>query len=227
MQENIESNSLNQSVSNPVMQTEQQPKQSNFLVILLSILLLISVSIAGFFAFQTQKLVKELTLLRVEPTPIATIIPTAEPIVTTDPTADWKTYEMNRIDFKYPQNYFVEPQSTKSKVTIFDKNTGSEKYYIGVSEINGSLQQLVQTGAINNDQLTDIKISFPEKGFYAVKELKGTALPGGVSETIYLIDQVNSYIEIRFWNNTGTLNTEYELFRKNVELILSSVSFKG
>lgn len=211
----------------------EQPKQSNFLVILLSTLLLLSVLIAGFFAYQTQKLVKELTLLRTEPTPIATsesvVFPelTFEQDKTIDPTANWKTYEMNRIDFKYPQNYFVEPQSSKSNVTIFNKNSGTDRYYIGISEIKGSLQQLVQTGAINKDQLTDVKILFPEKGFYAVKELKGTALPSDVSETIYLIDQVNSYIEIRFWNNTDTLNTEYELFRKNIELILSSVSFKG
>ncbi len=147
--------------------------------------------------------------------------------IDSDPTADWKTYNMNRIDFKYPQNYFVEPQSSKSDVTIFNKNTDSNRYYISVREIDESLQQLVQTGSINKDLLTDIKISFPEKGFYVAKELKGTASPVGVSETIYLIDQVNSYIEIRFWNNIGTLNSEYELFRKNVELILSSLSFKG
>lgn len=45
---------------------DQQPKTNNFLVILLSVLLFISVSIAGFFAFQTQKLVKELTALKNE-----------------------------------------------------------------------------------------------------------------------------------------------------------------
>lgn len=44
-------------------------KQSNFLITLLSILLSISVFIAGFFAYQTQKLVKELTALQVTPTP--------------------------------------------------------------------------------------------------------------------------------------------------------------
>jgi len=45
----------------------QQPKTNSFLVILLSSLLIISCLIAGFFAYQTQKLVIELTLLRSEP----------------------------------------------------------------------------------------------------------------------------------------------------------------
>ena len=43
-------------------------KNNNFLIYLLSILLLISVLIAGFFAYQTQKLVKEITKLE---TPVA------------------------------------------------------------------------------------------------------------------------------------------------------------
>lgn len=61
----------------------EPPKQSNFLVILLSVLLLLSVSIAGFFAYQTQKLVKELTILKTEsiPTPEVTMEPTTEPVV--------------------------------------------------------------------------------------------------------------------------------------------------
>lgn len=80
----------------------EQPKQSNFLVILLSVLLFISVSIAGFFAFQTQKLVKELNLVKVTPTPITMVEPTI------DPTADWKTYTNTKIGFtmRYPDTWF-------------------------------------------------------------------------------------------------------------------------
>lgn len=91
----------------------EQPK-SNFLVILLSTLLIISVAISGFFAYQTQKLVKELTLLRLEPTLVATIEPTAEPVATesseVDSTANWKTYtdSVGGFSFKYPGNYLLE-----------------------------------------------------------------------------------------------------------------------
>lgn len=60
-------------------------KQSSFLVNLLSILLLVSCLIAGFFAYQTQNLVKELTKLKTSPKPIATIAPTPDPIPTCVP----------------------------------------------------------------------------------------------------------------------------------------------
>lgn len=76
-------------------------KQSSFLITLLSILLSISVFIAGFFAYQTQNLVKELTKLQVVPTPVATSSP--------DPTADWKTYTNKKLklELKYPPDYSI------------------------------------------------------------------------------------------------------------------------
>ncbi len=77
-------------------------KQSSFLITLLSVLLLISVFIAGFFAYQTQNLVKDITKLKTVPTPIATDSP--------DPTADWKTYTNDRLGFSFrvPNNLDVE-----------------------------------------------------------------------------------------------------------------------
>lgn len=85
----------------------EQSKQNNFLVILLSALLLLSVSIAGFFAYQTQTLVKELTLLKSSPTPVSS----TEPAL--DPTADWKTYndEKNRFSFSYPEEVAVKKEN--------------------------------------------------------------------------------------------------------------------
>lgn len=54
--------------------TVERPKNSNFLIILLSILLFISLSIAGFFAYQTQQLTNELRVMSDElrQTPIST-----------------------------------------------------------------------------------------------------------------------------------------------------------
>lgn len=95
------------------------PKQNNFIVILLSILLLLSVSIAGFFAYQTQILVKELTLLKNFSNPIAQAITeqTTEPLTTTDPTVNWKTYndEENGYLFKYPSTWKIVDLGTGSK----------------------------------------------------------------------------------------------------------------
>lgn len=84
------------------------PKQNNFLVILLSTLLFLSVSVAGFFAYQTQNLVKELTLLRTEPTPSLEPIvqPSQMPIVNTDLIPGWKTYNNEGLFmFNYPGEY--------------------------------------------------------------------------------------------------------------------------
>lgn len=107
-------NSANQSVSNPVLEhVFEAPKTNSFLVVLLSVLLFLSVSIAGFFAFQTQKLVKELNILKIMPTPIASTEPTQMPVATLDPTANWKTYTSAKYTLKYPGGWIVDEKCTK------------------------------------------------------------------------------------------------------------------
>lgn len=104
---------VNQSASETVIQEEQQPKKSNFLVILLSIFLFISLVIAGFFAFQTQKLTEELITrddksggdtATVEITP-----PTTNPVSTSnvmaDPTINWKKYTNSDFSYRYPNEW--------------------------------------------------------------------------------------------------------------------------
>lgn len=98
-------------------QTVEQPNKSAFLTILLSILLIISVSISGFFAYQTQKLVKELTEMKIkaensksatEPT----VEDTKDEVLETDTTANWKVYTSEKFNFsfKYPSemNYIYD-----------------------------------------------------------------------------------------------------------------------
>ena len=64
----------------PQVVSGEQPvaKSNGFLISLLSILLLLAVLIAGFFAYQTQRLVKELRVMSDEskPAPVATQTPT-------------------------------------------------------------------------------------------------------------------------------------------------------
>lgn len=90
-----------------LINNDQQPKQNNFLIILLSILLFLSILIAGFFAFKTQNLVKELTLLKT--IPAFTSEPTTEPIATPDPTADWELYTNveNGYSIKFPKTEYT------------------------------------------------------------------------------------------------------------------------
>ena len=93
-----------------VMQTvNEKPKKNNFLVILLSILLLVACVMAGFFAYQTQKLANELRI-------IPTSTPTASTEPTADPTADWMTYKntSSNYEIKYPAGWKVVNQSAGS-----------------------------------------------------------------------------------------------------------------
>ena len=81
-------------------------KGGNFLTVLLSILLIIASLIAGLFAYQTQKLVKEITKLQNSPTPI-TSIGTPQ---TLDPMKDWKIYrdENYSYELSYPQTIYKQ-----------------------------------------------------------------------------------------------------------------------
>lgn len=134
----------------PEIVTEQvssvQPvKQSSFLIILLSVLLTLSVFIAGFFAFQTQKLVKELTMLRSESTPVATVEPTTEPVATdsanTNSMESWKEYKNDQygMSFKYPNFLTMEVENVNPVdsgnyiLLTFDKSVFVNSFTIKIS----------------------------------------------------------------------------------------------
>ena len=122
-------------VSTPVVTPPvvvEQPKHNNFLVILLSILLIISVAIAGFFAYQTQNLVKELTVLKAQEkvVAVATTEPTIEPIATnsaittSDPIASLKTYTSTKygFSFKYPADTKIMGDINSLTFTLIHNN---------------------------------------------------------------------------------------------------------
>jgi hypothetical protein len=98
----------------------------NFLTTLLSVLLLLSSLIAGFFAYQTQKLVKELNTVKINDEPIAT----QTPIV--DPTLNWRSYTNLELSysfklspvFKYPEK--IVPSESNSFSTREEVNSPLE-----------------------------------------------------------------------------------------------------
>ena len=94
-----EVNQTPQSINNetPAIKTNNVKPNNGFLVSLLSVLLLISVLIAGFFAYQTQNLVKEITKLRVDHTPITTVepLPTSKPVSYHGYDAEGKRFSLN------------------------------------------------------------------------------------------------------------------------------------
>lgn len=115
----------------------QKPKTNDVIVILLSSLLLISCFIAGLFAWKTQKLVKELTTYRLQPT----MSPTST--ATPDPTADWKTYTNTKYGF-----------SLKYMQTTSPKNTYSDdlfRIYLNGEELNRALIEIDQVNTTEID----------------------------------------------------------------------------
>ncbi len=103
-----------------------EQKMNDIVVMSLSVLLLISVFIAGFFAYKTQSLVKEITKLKSIPTPIATVTPSP------DPTANWKTYKNNDygFTFKYPNTTKVDEEYLSDSVSKFTKNKRPLMLYV-------------------------------------------------------------------------------------------------
>ena len=148
MQEN---NPINQLPSEPVIQ-----KPNNFLVVLLSILLFISLVIAGFFAYQTQKLTQELLESRNQ----NLVIQTPTPIATTDPTMDWKTYKILPIKlvFKYPASLVVASDIKDSTELKAD-----EEYWVAVDQSDVLYMQMFlykSTKTANDWWNTEGKLKF-------------------------------------------------------------------
>ncbi|MDP3918172.1 MAG: hypothetical protein Q8Q30_03300 [Candidatus Woesebacteria bacterium] len=177
----------NNPVPTPVATPEvviEQPKQSNFLIILLSVLLLLSVLIAGFFAYQTQKLVNELKIKNEElrNVAVATTEPTVEPVATNsasatpDPTANWKTYTNTEYKYSisYPLTYKISNQADGATgsiplnaYNIFISESASSKYEDRLIDIN-NIGMLIDITPVDQWQKTSVLVS----GVKATKFIK-------------------------------------------------------
>ncbi len=149
-------NKTSENIMNHLTEPNAQPtKQNNSLIIILSILLPLSVSITGFFAYQTQMLVKELTLLKSSPTPLSV----DESLV--DPTEDWKTYSNEKFSFRYPDTVSIAGSGNNQTLLV------------GGLKVNINLQGPYQWGeGISKSEIDNLYIkSFqypdkPEIGMY-------------------------------------------------------------
>ncbi|MFC1625909.1 hypothetical protein ACFL1Q_02625 [Patescibacteria group bacterium] len=98
---------------NPEPVNPQPPKPANnSLLMIMSALVIILVGVAGFFAWQTQKLAQQLSNYNEmsSPTPEAVSVPTFEPTATTSAAVDttgWKTYQNSVYGFElmYPTTF--------------------------------------------------------------------------------------------------------------------------
>lgn len=139
----------------------QMSKPNIFLIVLLSVLLIISIGITGFFAYQTQNLVKELTMLKSGPTstPEATVGPTATP----DPAADWKIYsdKNGSFSFKYPADWFLwnslDGDSVLLDESSFDPNLIVEPDQVEITFTTTASKELVDPYLNNFTQTSQFK----------------------------------------------------------------------
>ncbi len=205
----------------------ENPKKFNFLIILLSVLLFISSSIAVFFAYQTQKLVKELVILEKSSMPISTM----GPIMTPDPTADWETYKYKDLfEIKIPQDlkindrgyghveigdfltvgvYSTNPEDCRGDCSIIDTKVSKKvnnletKYLTGWwGDIGGNVGQAYVSYVIpNNNQYV----------YLQMQELPFSMLTRPVREKVGSVNQeniklLNQIISTFKFNDLETLN---------------------
>jgi hypothetical protein len=173
-----------------------QPKPNNFLIVLLSVLLLLSVSIAGFFAYQTQMLVKELTLLKIEPTPTA-VAPTVEPVATdsvtvVDPAANWKTYTNAKYGYSFnlPKDWV---NYSMNDFSVLNFNYYEDKLYLGAQTSKNRPPQIMQLTTYRIDEYNEAEM-FPN---CTVKNIKvGPSKLDATHKSCVGLD-TNGYITIK------------------------------
>ncbi len=196
----------------------EQPKTSNFLIILLSILLFISVVIAGFFAYQTQRLVSELKIKN-EELIVKTSEPTVEPvatnsaIATADPTANWKTYTDDKYKFslRYPngvKNHVVSVSVLRVTGFGYCYLYGTEKTIV-ISGINAKTADGVGTG--------DTEICDQPRDVMSKKGNTFVLIPLAVSNDGLPVDQI-------FINYDYPLS-DLNLAKQNLDQVLSTFKF--
>jgi len=124
-------------------------RNNSFLVTLLSLLLLLAVATAGFFAYQTQSLVKELTDYKTTQTPTPT--PTDSP----SPVSDLKTYKNDKYSFeiKYSSDFEVLDDEKNlygwpNAVVLFYK--GGQSYDMAVEVWNSKAEYQSKYSDVSN-----------------------------------------------------------------------------
>lgn len=187
-----------------------EPKQNNFLVILISSLLIISCLIAGFFAWQTQKLVKEITEIKNQ------TIPNSTATLTIDQVSSEITYTNNDYHFlvKYNPNFTPSEISNKAE-QIFLVSFGTYKN-------NGFDIEVLKPNKIEfyeNKLIGDITESIDEKETFNVDGINATKL---TYKTVVVIDKKDFSKVIIKKDNLDYVITALS---ENINQIISSFKF--
>lgn len=238
MQNQTTENKVNESVKsvNTINATPQPQKTNNSLVFILSGLLLISLSLAGYFYYQLQKVNNNLRILNDELTQkqTQTTTPTTEPTAT-DETVNWKVFSFkNGVSFKYPQSLNIK---------IFDENSvglyGSDEIHefrINNYSIpqNESLYQFVYGGGAGDNygktylDANNVKLTFKEESIISTyKVFNPSEWPsrGGIKIKFLQKDTVLVWFSLEPYNPGGTPVTNESEYSQTFDQILSTFKF--
>ncbi|MFZ3301558.1 MAG: hypothetical protein WA152_02485 [Microgenomates group bacterium] len=209
---------------------ETQPivKQSSFLVTLLSVLLLLSCIIAGFFAWQTQQLVKELTNKQIETNP------TTEPTPTSDSTENWRSYTNEKLGFSFKlAPIFIYPKNiVPSEGNVFSNKDGISSP-LELSENDILLESTVYTN-IDETSLKKVEIALsssvgstisqPFQPIGSIKKLKNLENGSSIFEESPINPNEASYY-IAIWKNNTNIHV-LKVFAINNVLTDNKISFE-
>lgn len=197
-----------------------QPKQSNFLVILLSVLLLFSISIAGFFAYQTQQLAKELQGIRNEK--LVNSEPTLEPVATenteVESTSGWKTYTNKTLGFelKYPSIFTIDKEMNDqyNRATLF-KN-GNSTFEVMLKDSKYFNRPLDEYYYMDNPDYTKSLLGGENANVYLYDASKSSCVSGNgpscpVSYVVYVAQNGDNLYHLGFFGDNKLSDLESQI----------------
>ena len=212
-----------------------QAKKNNFLAILSSMLLFIFVVIVGFFAYQTQKLNKELIRLRnklgtISATLTETELMTTPTIVTAiGQLIDWQTYTDTDYNFiiKYPKNWsFKIDKSSPNFLKTMSFGPGTKEFAGSIWGINVYEKSLIHT---KSTIIREICSQFKD----CVKEFRNISVNGIIGVEIVATTATDSdwYLETVIFEDNNKFYVIKNGAISDIELqkkrgILKDTSFK-
>ena len=123
--------------------TLSAPKRSPLILVLLVVIVIALFAAGGYYLGTTN-------LLMPQPVASPVVYASPQPVASTDPTAEWKTYDANGITFKYPVSFVV--CETEAVIGLISSGTydASETDPCGSAAERGYLIAIYQT---ENDDL--------------------------------------------------------------------------
>ncbi|MCX6793645.1 MAG: hypothetical protein NTY06_00905 [Candidatus Gottesmanbacteria bacterium] len=149
----------------PIMSTPAKPK-SSLLTGFIVIILLLFLGAVGFLVYQNRQLKQQISHVQPTPTPLIT------PITTPDPTANWKTFTLNEIIFRYPPNWTNQEYVQTPFGAEIKSNDGTQRIVVlsGINkghttaDLSEFINSLIANGAnrltLNGSEASESKITY-------------------------------------------------------------------